>query len=198
MSPDEAISYINSLPVDERLRLMQQMLADMEYRVARARAELAGDAQLLAELAALRSGQPDLPGLDLPPPELGDYADSAPHDPVLGHIENEASQENGDDWDKFELPPETGGQHHTVHRQRLMDAAAQYEKLLKRYGYIRSQPSLGELANRLKADELARTKAKLGSKWAEWVARDQETLDRPKPHAWQDWVVIGDDEGEIQ
>ena len=198
MSPDEAITYINSLPVDERLRLMQQMLADMEYRVARARAELAGDAQLLAELAALRPGQPDLPGLDLPPPETDGYLETETHDPVMVHIENEANQDSPNDWDKFELPPETGGQFHTVHRQRLMDAAAQYEKLLKRYGYIRSQPSVGELANRLKADELERTKARLGSKWAEWVARDQETLDRPKPHAWQDWVVIGDDEGEIQ
>lgn len=196
MTEEEALLYFDSLPVDDRLRLMQKMLSDMEYRVSRARAELEGVAsppEVPVESLSVEK-QLDLPGLDLPPP--GIFSERAySRDPIMGHLETEVDG-NEDDWNNFELPPENGGATHAVHRLRLMDAAAQYERLLKRYGYIKGQPDLGELGRRLRQDQADSQPTRRGSTWADWVAKDQETLDRPKAQAWQDWVVIGDDDGE--
>jgi len=197
MTEEQALDYFDSLPVDDRLHLMQRMLADMEYRIARARAELAGNnpAQALDRPDAYAvMDQPDLPGLDLPPPQ--EPADPEyRHDPVFGHLDSAPAEPTraADEWAGFELPPESGGPAHAVHRLRLMDAAAQYERLLKRYGYIKSPPGLDELTRRWRAAQASATEGK-GTSWADWVARDQATLDRPKPQQWQDWVAIGDDD----
>lgn len=189
MTEQEALRFINSLPVDDRLRLMRQMLADMEGRVSRARAELAGGlVDLSAELAGLADPQPTLPGLELPPPD----AAAAPPDPALAFAASEAAEP--DEWSEYALPPANGGEGHEVHRQRLIDAAAQYEKLLKRYGYIRRQPTLAELSRRLRDEPGAQGPEGAPPRWAEWVAKDQERLDRPQTQDWQDWVAIGDDE----
>ena len=198
MTEEDTLRYFDSLPVDERLRLMQKLLADMEYRVARARAELEGISGLGNELGNSlgQAKQPDLPGLDLPPAGKSAAADF-PHDPVMGHLETSSDANSEDDWNQFELPPDSGSSSHAVHRLRLMDAAAQYERLLKRYGYIKSPPGLGELGQRLRQDQAANQNQRQGSSWADWVAKDQETLDRPKAQPWQDWVVIGDEEDEL-
>ena len=93
----------------------------------------------------------------------------------------------------------TGGQSHTINRLRLMDAAAHYEKLLKKYGYVRGVPDPKAILRQEQAAIQAKgrgRRAKPDSVWAEWVARDAETLDRPYPHEWSDWVALGDDEGE--
>jgi len=182
MTEEEALLFFDGLPVEHRLRLMQRMLADMEQRVARARAELSG----LSFAASVQQHEPEAAQLDLPGIEIPDSPS--------GFTRSEPK--SNDEWADFELPDITGGQAHNVHSLRLLDAAAQYERLLKHYGYLRRQPGLAELARRNRMNPRNRNKETDKAPWANWVAKDQETLDRPKSQEWSDWVVSGDDAGD--
>jgi hypothetical protein len=198
MDEQEAREFFEHLPLDERLRLVRDILGDIEARISRARAELNGESPQLV--------LPDLEGLVPPlPAEFRDTTPAGPRSPG-------PSLAHGWDADDGGLPPPgdlgelagfdidgvIGGQSHTINRLRLIDAAAQYEKLLKKYGYVRGVPEPKAILRREAeaAQAKGRPRRQPDTAWAEWVARDAETLDRPYPHEWSDWVALGDDEGE--
>jgi hypothetical protein len=198
MDEQDARDYFERLPLDERLRLVRDILGDIEARISRARAELNGESPQLV--------LPDLEGL-VPPLPAGLSGEAPPVSPTAGQTpaagasypaEELPPPGDLDDLAGFDIDGVIGGQSHTINRLRLIDAAAQYEKLLKKYGYVRGVPGPKAILRREaeSAQPKGRQRRQPDTAWAEWVARDAETLDRPYPHEWSDWVALGDDEGE--
>jgi hypothetical protein len=190
MTEQEARDFFEQLPVDERLRLVRDILGDIEGRISRARSELNGmGPQLeLPELAADQAGTAGRRGQTL----AGAASRCGPDEGAA------AETDAADDWVDFELPDPAGARQHAVNRLRLADAAARYEKLLKHYGYIKGVPEPRQILRRENDAAQAGRKARRPpeTEWAEWVARDAETQDRPRPHEWSDWVALGDDDPE--
>lgn len=201
MNEQEARDFFDHLPLDDRLRLVREILGDIEGRISRARAELNGETPQLV--------LPELEGL----PELAEEArlreaetgrDGRGSRDSGGAARTSADQADGeivpplDEYADFDMAELTGGQKHTINSLRLMDAAAHYEKLLKKYGYVRGVPDPKTILRREQESALAKGQGrrKPDSAWAEWVAKDSDTLDRPHPHEWSDWVALGDDDGE--
>jgi len=87
-----------------------------------------------------------------------------------------------DDWAEFD-PAQLSraghdAQEERIHAGRLRDAAEYYHKLLRKHGYLRSKPSLRDLAKAALEQESARAEAA-----------------RPRPE-WHDWVTKADEEAE--
>lgn len=184
MNEQEAREFFDHLPLDDRLRLVREILGDIEGRISRARAELNGETPqlVLPELEAVSEPVPPNPTREAP-------SRQSPTDDTIVPPPDEYA-----DFDMAEL---TGGQMHTINSLRLMDAAAHYEKLLKKYGYVRRVPDPKTiLRQEQEASQAKDRRRKPDSAWAAWVAKDSDTLDRPLPHEWSDWVALGDDGGE--
>ena len=207
MTEDEARDFFEHLPLDERLRLVRDILGDIEGRIIRARAELNGETRqlVLPSLEPLNETVPPLPS------RVNDrtaWREAKRRDPLAESPVDEAPANTSpgetdqarqtDEWPDLDIDELTGGSLHPVHRMRLMDVAAQYEKLLKRYGYIKGIPDPRTILRqelRESADP-KHQRRRTDTFWAEWVARDSDTLDRPLPHEWSDWVALGDDDSE--
>ena len=198
MTEQEARDFFEHLPLDERLRLVRDILADIEGRIGRARDELNGASRqlVLPELKELLETAP-------PPQPIkrSKTSDQTPlPTPTLSPAAREAQVHDREtelqDFADLDLADLTGGESHAVHRLRLMDAAAQYEKLLKKYGYVKSVPGPKEILQQEQQAAQASGRQRPDTRWADWVAKDAATLDRPYPHEWSDWVAIGDDEAE--
>ena len=171
MTEQEARDFFEHLPLDDRLRLVRDILGDIEGRISRARAELNGESPqlVLPSLEALAEEEIV--------PTIPDNLDFSTAEPLADLI---------------------GGQSHTILRLRLLDAAAQYEKLLKKYGYVEGVPDPQLILKQEfeAAQDGRKQHKKPQTAWAEWVGKDSDTLDRPIPHDWGDWVALGDDDPE--
>ena len=194
MTEQETRDFFEHLPLDDRLRLVRDILGDIEGRISRARAELNGESLQLI-LPSLEGVAED----EIVPP----IPEIVPNNSLAPAARQLAAAEPADEnplahWDDLQLADVTGGQSHTIHRLRLMDAAAQYEKLLKKYGYVKGVPDPQLiLKQEFEAAQAGRKQHKKPeTAWAEWVGKDSETLDRPIPHDWGDWVALGDDDPE--
>ena len=134
MTEQEALEFFDHLPLDDRLRLVRDILSDIEGRISRARAELNGESPQLV-LPELEGQTPE--PIARPGPAKASMGDSLPPP-----VEDETVKVP-DDFADFDLTELTGGQSHTINRLRLMDAAAHYEKLLKKYGFVPAFEAIG-------------------------------------------------------
>ncbi len=106
---------------------------------------------------------------------------------MLEKVELELAAQEAEPWPDIDLDSITGGEAHPVHHLRLIDAVDTCRSLLKKYGHIKGVLSPVDV---LRAEGLAagRMPLKQGD-WAHWVARDSDTLDRPKTVDWTSWVT---------
>jgi len=182
-----------TLPLEDQLRLLQELISNMEFQHLHSQGSKTTQAASSLKSAKASTESTPLQDAQKIKPSEGSQRRS----PFI------SSEEKNEAWEEMDSQLDAifrnKDEAHPVHKQRLEDAAARYKALLKRYGHIKGSPSLQELALAARKQSLNTLDVPLEKPdWAEWVAKDQETLDLPQSHAWIDYLFPDDDDYETK
>ena len=168
MNERDARDFFSTLAVDERLRLLRDIISDIEGKLQR---------------------DQEAPGLELFSIDDLPAVFESPWTSELPEISLTSD---------LNIHGLTGGSAENINKLRLVDAVEHLRGLLKKYGYVQGLPAPAELARLVREAEIIARRKGRRSAWSEWVARDQETPDRPASHDWESWVTKADEEAEAK